>query len=77
MSMQFKSQRRFICLKAIEFKRIVFVLNAGKICKHQITLPNFQPFKNYNFSGEFYFTAKVSTDCQKVYINNVEATTIN
>ena len=30
MSKQFKSQRRFICLKAIEFKRIVFVLNAGK-----------------------------------------------
>ena len=28
-------QRKFICLKAIEFKRIVFVfvLHAGKICK--------------------------------------------
>ena len=51
MSMQFKSERRFICLKAIEFKRIVFGLNAGKICKRRVKL---YPTNNLRYQ-QFYF----------------------
>ena len=45
MSMQFKSQRRFTCLKAIEFKRFAFVLNAGKNMQAKFEIVSYQQFK--------------------------------